>query len=157
MERNALYALATVLAAFLLLALTGTLEWAQHFARSPMWSLLSPLVFIRFLRYGRAGRALLMVCALWAAVVWSNLILASHQKRPATLVGVEAHIAVSNKDSNWAYAVFQCERGQMGEYFPISARQLIGGSVTLGIATGPFWPRIEYVNSESWSGSANLF
>ncbi|MBN9419819.1 MAG: hypothetical protein J0I12_30460 [Candidatus Eremiobacteraeota bacterium] len=73
----------------------------------------------------------------------------------ATILG--AHIAVNNKDRNWAYAQFLSERGREGEYFPIGARQLTAGeSVTLGIARGPFWSRIEWVRGPGWTGSANF-
>lgn len=156
--RPFLLILAALLGSFVVLALTGVLGFGQHLARSPFWSLGSLLVFMPFFKYGRSSLPLLRVCALWAVVVWTNVIVAGHQKIPATAVGMEAHIAVNEKDSNWVWVEFQCERGRISEYFPMGARQLPeGGAVTLSLATGLFWPRIEYVKSESWSGSANFF
>ncbi|MBX3172560.1 MAG: hypothetical protein KF760_34470 [Candidatus Eremiobacteraeota bacterium] len=156
--RPFLFAIAALLGLFLVLAWTGVLGVGQWLARSPFWSLGSLLVFLPFFKYRRAGRPLLLVCGLWATVVWSNVILAGHQKVPATVVGMEVHFAMTEKDSNWAFIQFQSERGRLSDYFPIQARQLPAGeTVTLSIATGLFWPRIEYVRSESWSGSANFF
>lgn len=149
---------ALLLAAFLVLAHTGVLGFGQGLAHNPFWSTASLVLCVPYLKLGRASRPLLAVCALWAVAVWSNLIFAGHQKLDATVTNVDVHIAVSNKDHNWACLDFRTERGAMREYFPIQARQLEPGDpVTLVMSVGPFWPRIESVQSQSWSGSASFF
>lgn len=149
--------LAGLLAVFLVLAQLGVLGWAQHFSRNPFCATFSMAFCGPLMKGGINPRPLLKVCLVWAALVWSNVIFASHTQLPATVMGVEVHLAVNHKDSNWAYAQFRSERGLEGEYFPIEARRLPAGeAVTLGIARGPFWSRIESVKGASWAGSANF-
>jgi hypothetical protein len=149
--------LAGLLAVFVLLAQFGVLGWAQHFSRNLFCASFSVVFCWPLVRSGVNPRPLLVVCLAWAALVWGNLIFSGHDRVAATVMGVEVHLAVNNKDSNWTYAQFRSERGLEGEYFPIEARRLYAGeSVTLGIARGPFWSRIESVKGSSWSGSANF-